>query len=156
MSIYLNIFMSYLQMISIIQSLELKWPFYVRNYLNVYSNMGGISTQVLSFDCLLHYHGIETKAIYIQTLFTLILPNVIFFFSFVFLSFIYLKQKKTQRIRFIVILVVVSIFLQPTIITILFDSLSCEKIESFHFLKANRLIDCNSDAHKQWVFYMIY
>ena len=135
-----------------ISSLELKWPFYVKNYLNVYSNMGGVSTQVLSVDCLLQDHGIETKAIYIQTLLILILPFAIFFFSLVFLIFLYLKQKKTQKIRFIVILIVVSIFLQPTIIKGLFDSLSCEQIENFQFLKVNRLIECNSNSHIQWVF----
>ena len=156
MSIYLKIFMNYIQMISIINSLELKWPFYVKNYLNVFSNMGGISTQVLSIDCLLQDYGIETKAIYIQTLLILILPFAIFFLSFLFLSCLFLKQKKTQQTRFIVILIVVSIFLQPTIIKGLFDNFSCEKIENNQFLKVNRLIDCKSNFHKQWVCYNIY
>ena len=52
-SVYLKILLNYLQMISIIESLQLKWPIYVQNYLNVYANIGGVSTEVLSLDCFL-------------------------------------------------------------------------------------------------------
>ena len=145
-------------MVSIIQGMELKWPFYVRNYLNVYSNVGGVSTQILSFDCLLQDYNITTESIYIQTVLTLILPFAIFFISMISLFLIFLRTKKTktqQNIRFIVIVIVVSIFLQPSIIKVLFDNLTCEKIEDSNYLKINLLINCDSSYQNEWVKHKI-
>lgn len=150
-SIFLKIFLNYLQMISIIQSLELKWPFYVRNYMNVYSNIGGVSTQLLSFDCLLQDYEITTKTIYVQTIIALIIPVIIMIISFIVLAALSIKTKKSQQIRLTVIFIVVSIFVQPSIIKSLFDNLSCKEIEGNKYLKANLSINCNSDSHVKWV-----
>jgi len=151
MSVYLKILMNYLQMVSIIQSLDLQWPFYVQNYLNVYSNIGGVSTQILSFDCLLQDYNINTKSIYIQTVLTIFLPYGVFLISMFILGLIYLYKRKSQLIRFIVIVIVVSIFLQPSIIKVLFDNLTCETIENSSYLVANMLINCNDEDKKTWV-----
>ena len=150
-SVYLKILLNYLQMISIIQSLDLKWPFYVRSYLNVYSNFGGVSTQILSFDCLLQDHNIETESIYIQTILAVGLPFAIFLISIFVLALIYWRKKKTQKIRFIVVVIVVSIFLQPSIVKTLFDNLTCKQIDGSRYLKANFLINCDTKTQETWV-----
>ena len=151
MSVYLKILLNYLQMVSIIENMELKWPFYVRNYLNVYSNIGGVSTQILSFDCLLQDYNIMTESIYISTALTLIMPFAIFLVSMIVLGVIFMRKKKSQKIRFIVIVIVVSIFLQPSIIKTLFDNITCETIDDSSYLKANLLINCDTTSQKQWV-----
>lgn len=151
LSVYLKVLLNYLQMISIIQSLELKWPFYVRNFLNVYSNIGGVSNQILSVDCLLQHYNIQTESIYIQTVLTLIIPFAIFCVSMIILWVIYMKNKKPQTIRFIVIVIVVSIFLQPSIIKSLFDNITWEEIDGVSYLKADLLIDCDTNSQKEWV-----
>ena len=151
MSVYLKILLNYLQMISIIRSLELKWPFYVGNYLNIYANFGGVSTQILSFDCLLQDNNIETESIYIQTILAVSLPFAIFLISILALLILYLKNKKTQKTRFIVVVIVVSIFLQPSIIKTLFENLTCKEIEDSSFLQIDMIIDCNSESKKLWV-----
>ena len=59
MSIYMKILLNYLQMLTIVQSFDLKWPFYVKNYLNFFASVGGgISPQVISVDCLLNDYNI--------------------------------------------------------------------------------------------------
>ena len=154
MSVYLKILLNYLQMISIIRSLELKWPFYVGNYLNIYANFGGVSTQILSFDCLLQDYSIETESIYIQTILAVSLPFTIFLISIVALVLLCLKNKKTrktQKTRFIVVVIVVSIFLQPSIIKTLFDNITCKQIDDSQYLKENFLIDCETNSQKTWV-----
>lgn len=138
-------------MISIIQSLELKWPFYVKNYMNVYSNIGGVSTQLISFDCLLQDYQIDTEAIYIQTILTIFLPILIMAISLMFLGIFLLKTHRSQKIRLIVIFIVISIFLQPSTLKLLFDNLTCKEIESVLYLKSNMAIECNSDSHQKWV-----
>ena len=154
-SVYLKIFLNYIQMISIIESLELKWPFYVRNYLTIYSNIGGVSTQLISFECLLQDYDINSESIYVQTLLILMLPFVVFLVALVILAGIVLIKKgdkKRQQIRFIAILIIVCIFLQPSIIKSLFDNLTCQNIDGKNYLKANMMIDCNDDSQLKWVF----
>ena len=149
-SIYLKIMLNYIQSISIIQSLELKWPYYVKSYMNVYSNAGSVSTQVISLDCMVNDYNINVETIYAETVFSIILPFFCFFISFVALSTVYLIRKKSQKIRFIVIVIVGSIFLQPTILKILFKNLVCKKINEISYLSANLKIKCDSDSHVNW------
>lgn len=158
MSVYLKILLNYLQMISIIRSLELKWPFYVGNYLDIYANFGGVSTQILSFDCLLQDNNIETESIYIQTILAVSLPFAIFLISIIALILLCLKNKKTQKTqktRFIVVVIVVSIFLQPSIIKTLFDNITCKQIDDSQYLKENFLINCETSSQKTWVLIAI-
>ena len=154
MSVYLKIFLNYLQMISIIESLDLKWPFYVRNYLDIYSNIGGVSTQLISFECLLQDYDINTESIYVQTLITLILPFAVVIVALAILAGIVLIKKgdkKRQQIRFVAILIIVCIFVQPSIIKSLFDNVTCENLDGENYLKANLMIDCSDNNQIKWV-----
>ena len=79
------------------------------------------------------------------------MPFAICLVSIIILVMLFRKQKEQQKNRCIVILIIVSIFFQPTIIKSLFDNIACEKIEGSQYLKANLLIDCNSDSQTTWV-----
>jgi len=154
LSIYLKLFLNYIQMISIIQSLQLNWPFYVGNYLNIYSNIGGATTQILSFDCLVQDHNIKTEMIYIQTVVLLSIPFTIILVTFLILAIVYLLKRSSQIIRMIVVFVVVSIFLQPAIIQNLFDNITCTNLDNINVLQANMNIECDTDSHQNWVFFL--
>jgi hypothetical protein len=149
-SIYMKIMLNYIQSIAIIQSLELKWPFYVESYLNTYSTAGSVSTQTISLDCMINDYQIDIQAIYLETLFSSFLPFFCFFCSGIALASVYFVKKKSQKIRFIVIVIVGSIFLQPMIIKILFKNLVCKKINNKSYLVQNLKIDCDSDSHLNW------
>ena len=149
-SIYLKIMLNYIQSISIIQSLELKWPYYVKSYMNVYSNAGSVSTQVISLDCMVNDYNIHVETIYAETVFSIILPFLCFLISFIALCIVHVITKKSQKIRFIVIVIVGSIFLQPMIIKILFKNLVCKQINETSFLISNLKIQCDSDSHINW------
>lgn len=154
-SVYLKILLNYLQMISIIESLKLKWPAYLQNFLNVHSNIGGgVSTEALSLECFLQDQNILTNVIYVQTLLKLILPFAICFVSIIILIQRFRKERKKQINRSIVVLIIVSIFFQPSIIKSLFDNVTCEKIEENLYLKTDLLIDCESDSQQKWVNYI--
>lgn len=158
LSIYMKILLNYLQMITIVQNFEFKWPFYVRDYFNFFSTVGGgLSTQVVSIDCLINDYNLNIVALYGQTLILCVLPFVIQISAAVIFFVIFILKRKNQRIRFIVVVIVVNVFLQPSIIKILFENLSCKNIDEHSYLTQDMSISCDSDSHKTWVtFFLIH
>lgn len=158
-TIYLKILLNYLQLISIIQNFDLKWPFYVKEYLNIYSSVGNLSDQSISFECLLADYGISVQPIYFQTFFMILIPFITYLFSFILLYIkivIFHKNRKELSTKFIVILIVSSIFLQPNLIKFLYKNLICKKIDDDYLLIQNYNINCNSDTHSKWYFLLFY
>lgn len=151
-SIYLKILLNFLQLIAIVQNLGIKWPFYSRNYFNFFENFGSVSTQAISLDCILNDFEFKIESLYAQTIFGLSLPLLTMFFARIIIGFIHiLTENSRQTTRFIVIVIVSCIFLQPAIIKILYANISCKKIEESMYLKANFKIRCDSDAREQWL-----
>lgn len=155
-AIYLKIFLNYLQMISIIRTFDLKWPSYVNNYLNIFSFFGGVSSDIISVDCLLYAYNKMLKNIYINTLFMISFPFALIFLSGFFILLNFLYSGKFHKIRLVVIIIIISIFLQPLNIQVLFDNLKCLEINKSLLLEANMSIDCQSEEHQKWVFIFIF
>lgn len=151
-STYLKIFLNYIQSISIVLNLGMKFPFYAKEYFKVYSIFGNVSSQTISFDCFLQDYQINIQAIYFETFFSIGLPYVITFSSgFILIAIFYFwKKKKFEIHKFVAIIIVSSIFLQPTIITMLYKNMVCKKLNSNSLLTTNLEIDCDSYSHKQW------
>ena len=153
-SIYIKILLNYIQMIAITHSLDLKWPFYVNDYLNVSSQFGSPG-DVISLDCVLRDQHISISSIHMKALIIVIFPFAtmgIIILVLVLLSFI---QKNTQKNRYFISLMVMSIFLQPTILQILFDNLSYTKINNVPYLTKNLIIKYDDEDHQKWVFLLI-
>ena len=156
-SIYLKILVNYLQLIVIIQNLEIKWPSHVKNYFNFYENFGTVSTQGISFDCILKDYDYNIETIYVETIFDTLLPGITLIFAGSILTVFHIYNKKSnQTIRFIVIMIVSSIYLQPAIIKILYANLVCKTIDNASFLKVNLSINCNTDTRNKWLTFYIY
>ena len=148
-SINIKIILNYLQSISIVQDLNLKWPIIVKQFINLFSTAGNFS-QGISFQCSLFYFNIGLEDIYFKTIFLIALPFVIFLLSGLFLFCFGVWKKKPQGIRFIVIIVVSSIFFQPNIIKTLFESLMCMEANGKWFLIVNKDINCNTSGYSFW------
>ena len=152
-TIYLKILLNYLQLISIIHSFDLKWPFYVKEYLNIYSSAGNLSDQAISFECLLFDYEISIKPVYFQTCFTILIPFTTYLLAFILLFLklvLFHKKRRELNTKFVVIVIVSSIFLQPNIIKVLYKNLICKKIDDDYLLTHNYSINCNSDSHSKW------
>ena len=52
-SVYLKIFINYLQMIASFSQLDLSLPSYIQDYLDISSVFGSVPTQFMSIDCLI-------------------------------------------------------------------------------------------------------
>ena len=158
LSIYIRIFINYAQMIAIIQSLELKWPFYVTTYLQISGNVGSVSTQLFSLDCLINDFELNIKVIYLKAL-----ANVLIYLGFLFTSawiFMFRKcllKKHGEINRFIILVIVLSIILQPNSIKDTSDIFNCQEIEDKYYLIAEMTEECYTADHKKWVliFWMI-
>lgn len=149
----MKILLNYFQSMSIIQSLELKWPTIIKENLNNVSTAGNFS-QGISFECNLYNFDIQLQEIYFKTVFISLLPFFLVVIAGLFLLVIKFSNRKPQFIRFFVILIVSSIFWQPNIIKISFESLKCQEIDKELFLKANLNINCKDYAFLLWYTYI--
>lgn len=152
-SIYQKILLNYLQMIAIVQSMDLRWPFYLRGYLGIYSNIGGASGQALSFDCLLYNANIDVESLYAQTIVVNLFPLILIFIAVLVLIVIFFinKKKRNQFVRFLSIVIIISVFFQSSIIQKLFQNLSCKQIDNKKYLAISMNLECNNDSNKEWV-----
>lgn len=148
-SLYFKILINYSQMIAIINSLDLEWPNFVKDYFNMNSHFSFIG-DLLSLDCILNDYNIKEKKLHIKTYFILIFPCWILLTFAIFLCVVKFCLKKSQTNRFFIALIVISVFLQPTIIQILFDNLKYITLNNIAYLKKD-LASKYDEKHTIWV-----
>lgn len=154
-SIRMKIILNYLQIIAIVNSFEFKWPYETRIFFNYLSILGnGLANQSISFDCLVDEYDIKYQGFYVKTFFISLMPLlIILIFGFVLIVF-YLVNKRSQKIRFIITIIVTGVFTQSSIIKALFEHLPCKTIENQEYLAQNMKVLCNSEAHLNWVIFL--
>lgn len=120
--------------------------------------MGSFSADTFSFDCFLTDNEIQTSELIFKTIFFSLFPILLNLISFFFFFSLYCKTYKPQKNRFIVVYIVSSIFLQPTILKLLFQNLICLKIDGESYLKSNLEENCNTNSYYLWffVFFLFY
>ena len=141
-------------MIAITHSMDLKWPFYVDNYLNI-STQFGSPGDVISLDCVLKDENVSMPSIHVKALIAVVFPFAIMTFIVIALMLLNIIKKKSQKNRVFISFIVMSIFLQPTILQILFDNLNYTTINNVQYLTKNLMIRYDDGEHQRWVFYEI-
>lgn len=150
-SIYFKILINYTQMIAIIHSLDLKWPYQVDGYLNV-SSQFGTSGEVISLECVLEDQRIRISPLHVKALLVILFPFVLMgFFTLVLSVSKILKKKKSKLNQIFIAFIVMSIFIQPTILQILFDNLNYTKLNGVSYLTKNLKIRADDEEHTRWV-----
>ena len=137
-------------MIAITHSMDLKWPFYVDNYLNI-STQFGSPGDVISLDCVLKDENVAMPSIHVKALIAVIFPFAIMTFIVIALILLNVIKKKSQKNRAFISFIVMSIFLQPTILQILFDNLNYTTINNVQYLTKNLMIRYDDEEHRRWV-----
>ena len=95
-------------MISIIHNFELKWPFYVRTYLQISGNIGGVSTELFSFECLINDFDLDISVTYLKALAdTFIYLGFLIVSAFLFLAK-GLVRKKADTTSFVILGIVLT------------------------------------------------
>ena len=153
LSIYIRIFINYSQMIAIIHSLELKWPYYVATYLRVSGNVGSVNTQLFSLDCLISDYDLNIEVIYLKAMSnSLIYLGFIIGAAGVFLMKWVFYKIKNEKSKFIIFTIVISILMQPNTIKDTSDLFNCQSINEKKFLYEEMKVECYTPDHTRWVY----
>ena len=142
-------------MIAIIHSIDLKWPYYVDSYLNI-STQFGTTANVISLDCILQNYNIKEKSIHVKSLIAVLFPFVILLLIIGILVILKLITKRAQTHRIFISFIVMSIFLQPSIIQQLFDNLNYITLNNVSYLTKNLTTRYDDGSHQKWVFKFYY
>ena len=149
-SIYFKILLNYTQMTAIIHSLEFKWSFYVDNYLNISSPVGSPG-DVISLDCVMNDENIQVNSLHAKALIAVIFPFVIMAMIIIILTFLKIIKKQSYKNRIFIAYIVMSIFLQPTILQMLFDNLNYTTINGVSYLTKSLTLRFDDQEHIKWV-----
>lgn len=157
-SIYLKGILNYSQILAIIIAINFKWPFYVYTYFEIAGFLGSISSQTLSFDCILKDFQIQESPVHIKFMIFVILPFFIWILLILFDVIQNLKNRKKSinKEKIFTYFIIVSNYLQPFILQTIFDNLKCKELDGKSYLYKEMLIDCESENHQFLVnFYYI-
>lgn len=145
--------MNYLQMTAIIRSFDLKWPFYANDYFDISSKFSSTS-DVLSIDCILNDYELNENKLHIKTIIILAFPFIVIFFILLVGLILKIKTKNSQTNRIYISLVIISVFLQPTILQVLFDNLSYTTLNHIPYLTKELNSRFDDENHIKWVFFL--
>ena len=137
-------------MIAIIHSLDLKWPYYVNDYLEISSKFGS-ATDILSIDCISDNYKFPVSKLHIKTILTLAFPFVLISFMFSIFLIFQIITRKSQINRVYISFIITSNFLQPTILKVLFDNLSYTSLNNIPYLTKELNYRFDDASHIQWV-----
>ena len=150
-SVNLRIIFNFFQLIAIVQNIDFHWPFVLKNFFTFYVYIC-FTNQIFSLDCLFHDHSIsENNSIYYKLCITEFFPFILIIFSGMILLLIYFKGNKSQISRFIVAVLIIFIFFQPSVISQLLELLSCRSINDGDYLSRYLIYKCYTEEHLKWV-----
>ncbi|CAG9321985.1 unnamed protein product [Blepharisma stoltei] len=134
-SVYIKIFINYIQLIALTTTFSLSWPSYVKHLFSVQNNASFISDQIFSFDCLLYYNedlkGDESDIFYQKLFVMAILPIFIPFIAAICWSFILLLKKNCALLvdHIVTTSIIVSFLVHPSLIKYYFSSFDCTELD---------------------------
>ncbi|CAG9321986.1 unnamed protein product [Blepharisma stoltei] len=133
-SVYIKIFINYIQLIALTTTFSLSWPSYVKHLFSVQNNASFISDQIFSFDCLLYYYD-DLKGdnvIFYQKLFIMaVLPIFIPIISGICWYLISLCKKSFALFmnNIVTTSIIVAFLIHPSLIKYYFSSFDCTELD---------------------------
>ena len=154
-SIFLKIFVNYLQLTAAASSFNLNWPQFALQSFKLKENAANVSTQLFSFDCFITSGSADNQAdtIYLKIVVVAGIPVLILLLSGVFWGLVSLLWRskgylKHQLVNSIVVMFFVA---HPSIITFMFDMFNCREIEKGQYwLNSYLNIRCWDHLHSRY------
>ena len=151
-STVLKIFVNYVQIISIIKSLNLSWPSELIDFFTFHSSFGQITDNLLSVDCIMS-PNISIPLLYMRTIAVSILPYLIALLIGIFWLGYYLIKRVDALTYFISSLVIFFFLVQPTIINFVSRLTSCREIdEGKYYVYFQMTHECYTEEHTRYVW----
>lgn len=153
-SIYIKIFMNYLQLVMLTATFNLEWPNAVLEIFSYQEAAGTVTDQVFSVDCYIASNGkADSKVFYTKLVVFVVMPVILLAFALAFWMFyaFYRHNYTFLKNEFVGTFVILFFLVHPNIIKSLFSAFSCEEIDPGEFWLVNDLsIRCFDSNH---VFY---
>jgi hypothetical protein len=158
-SIYIKIFMNYLQLVLLTTQFKLEWPEFVQDMFFVQKSAATVTDQAFSFDCYLEGNssGESTgdqdafkRVFYNKLLMTAFLPPLLGLVSLGVWGGVYLvkRQEGVFRKEMVATIVILFFLVHPSIVRMNFDVFSCREIDSGEYwLVSNLDIRCWDSLH---------
>ena len=155
-SIYIKIFMNYLQLVMLTASFNLEWPDLVLEIFSYQEEAGTVTDQVFSVDCYIASNGkADSKVFYTKLVVFVIIPVILLAVAFAFWMFyaVYRHNYTFLKNEFVGTFVILFFLVHPNIIKALFSAFSCEEIDPGEYWLVNDLaIQCFNSDH---IFYSL-
>ena len=155
-SIYIKLFINYMQMNSLIATMNISWPSYIRSYLGAQQMLGDVQLHLFSVSCLLQ--DIDISSVYLSRLtLILILPAVLIVLAVGTCLLLAACKVTSSVMNKAVTSAVVTLFvLHLTITKTLFSAFSCiEVLPGQYWLSADLSIRCWGKLHIEKVVIMV-
>ena len=159
-SIYIKIFMNYVQLVILSERFELEWPEEILEMREAHESVGSASDHVISFDCYFGGAGKDAGVdIYFDKLIlAAVLPLALMLICFIIWGIVAVIKQNTSYLKRegITTLVILYFLIHPNLIQTFFFSLSCEEIEpGEQWLIKNHDIRCWEGEHLFYIFTVI-
>ncbi|CAG9323995.1 unnamed protein product [Blepharisma stoltei] len=147
-SVYIKIFMNYLQLVVVTASFNLNWPQLVLQLFSIQNTAGSMTDQIFSVDCYLQ--GQKSKPFFSKLIFMAVLPLILAIVTMMFWVGYYLCVLETKYLKnkFLGSLVVQLFLIQPSLVKYNFSNFNCMEIESgSYYLRSDLDIKCWDAEH---------
>lgn len=148
LAVNIRILLNYMQIISILKFIKFEWPFYFKEYFNIFAYLS-YASKILSFDCIFEDYDLKIERFYIQSTIFVFFPFIICFICGLVLM---LFCSKDKIIKLHVCVYVVFTFFLPSAISQQLESIKCKEMDGKSYMVTNLNYQCFTNEHMQWVY----
>ena len=155
LSVFLKIFVNYLQLVAATSSFNMDWPGYALALFSTHNDAANVGTRIFSFDCLLDTGNNDNQAdaFYIKIILIALMPLGIIAGSLLFWGLLaIIFQRKAYIKQHFINSIVVSFFVaHPSIVTFSFDVFNCRELNPGEYWLDSALnIRCWDKLHTRY------
>ena len=156
--VFLKIGMDYVQIISTVSLLNIRWPQNFSSVLTTSGSAGNLNSIMFPFECVLVRLPINSDVFYLK----LFMGSIFAWFNFLFSALVWLVYMKIKgktmfyfKKEIIITIIVVGFTLQPSIVNMYFTAINCIDIEGIFYVKKQLTLKCWEGEHLNIFFYFV-
>jgi len=152
-SIYMKIFVNYLQLVTVTAAFDLAWPVDVSSMLNAQQSAGSVSEQVFALDCYGSSEDSQRQTVFLKLIIVSCVPILILMISALFWLLMAWCRSRWDYLKCQLVnsLAVTFFIVHPSIFKVAIDSLNCKEIDPNEFWMSSYLnIRCWDSYHSRY------
>jgi hypothetical protein len=152
-SVYLKIFLNYLQLATLTASFNLSWPSFVTELLSVEDKSGDVTEQALSIDCFIQEQ--QEKPEFIKLITMAVVPFTVIVVSCLVWGVVALYRRSFANVRneLTTTLLVLLFMIHPNVVKSMFSAFSCLEVDPGElWLRTDLETRCWTGDHNKFSF----